>query len=134
MDLELIKTLAERQRVPIKRLADTIGMSESNLHRCVRENKIQAQDLEKIASELGVKVGVFFGEEALVQHIESHDNGQSAGRDIYNGPQRAEVQRLKDKIEHLEERLQDKQATIDEKDATIKEKERTIQILLGNLK
>lgn len=133
MDLQLIKTLAERQRVPIKKLADTVGMSESNLHRCVRENKIQAQDLEKIATELGVKVGVFFGEESSV-HIEVHDNGQGAGRDIFNGSQRAELQRLKDKIEHLEERLQDKQATIDEKDATIKEKERTIQILLGNLK
>lgn len=133
MDLELIKTLAEHRRVPIKKLADLIGMSEGNLHRCVRENKIQAQDLERIASELGVKVGLFFGED-VVQHIESHDNGQSAGRDIYNGSQRAELQRLKDRIEHLEERILDKQATIDEKDATIKEKERTIQILLGNLK
>lgn len=133
MNLQLIKTLAERQRVPIKKLADLIGMSEGNLHRCVRENKIQAQELEKIAQELDVNIGVFFGEESSV-HIEMHDNGQGAGRDIFNGSQRAEVQRLKDKIEHLEERLQDKQATIDEKDATIKEKERTIQILLGNLK
>ncbi len=133
MNLELIKILAERQRVPIKKLADTIGMSESNLHRCVRENKIQAQDLEKIASELGVKVGVFFGEDSTL-HIEAHGAGYAAGHDILIGSHRAEIQRLKDQIAHLEERLQDKQATIDEKDTNIMEKERTIQILLGNLK
>lgn len=49
MNLELIKTYVELRRIPFKTLATSIGMSEGNLHRCVRENKIQASDLEKIA-------------------------------------------------------------------------------------
>ena len=49
MNLQLIKTKVEEQRYPggIKGLAESVGMTEQNLHRCVRENKIQAQDLEK---------------------------------------------------------------------------------------
>ena len=64
MDLQLIKICAEKRRIQFKALASSIGMSEGDLHRCVRENKIQAQDLEKIAAALGVPVGYFFDEGA----------------------------------------------------------------------
>lgn len=63
MNLQRIKTLAESERVEFKALAKAIGMSEGNLHRCVRENKIQAQDLEKICCVLHVKIGYFFDED-----------------------------------------------------------------------
>lgn len=46
-----------------KSLAAAIGMSEGNLHRCVRENKIQALDLEKISSVLNVSITEFFDED-----------------------------------------------------------------------
>ena len=35
-------------------------MTEQNLHRCIRENKIQAGDLERIAAELAVDIDFFF--------------------------------------------------------------------------
>ncbi len=52
-------------------------MSEGNLHRCVRENKIQAGDLEKISSVLGVPVGYFFDEVTEIEQT------RQAGRDNY---------------------------------------------------
>ena len=60
MNLQLIKTLCEKRTGGIKKLASVIGMSEQNLHRCIRENKIQAQDLEKIADFLNIQVSDFF--------------------------------------------------------------------------
>lgn len=60
MNLELIKSEAERKKIPFKRIASGIGMSEGNLHRCVRENRIQAGDLEKVANILKVDISIFF--------------------------------------------------------------------------
>ena len=60
MNLELIRTLSGNYGGGLKRLALDIGMTEANLHRCIRNNKIQAQDLEKIAKCLRVNLSVFF--------------------------------------------------------------------------
>lgn len=46
-------------------MASDIGMSEANLHRCINNNKIQAQDLERIAIALDVDITVFFSSEAI---------------------------------------------------------------------
>lgn len=65
MNLQKIKNKVEETKYPggLKALAEVVGMTAQNLHRCVRENKIQAQDLETIAKALGVRVGYFFDEE-----------------------------------------------------------------------
>lgn len=60
MDLNLIRTLCEKRKGGISGLAKSIGMTVQNLHRCIRENKIQAQDLEKICCVLNVPITVFF--------------------------------------------------------------------------
>ena len=72
MNLQLIKTKVEEQRYPggIKGLAESVGMTEQNLHRCVRENKIQAQDLEKISTQLKVSIIEFFDEKISSIHTE----------------------------------------------------------------
>ncbi len=62
MNLQMIKKMCENREGGLKKLALDIGMSEANLHRCINNNKIQATDLENIASLLNVRVGVFFGE------------------------------------------------------------------------
>lgn len=130
MNLELIKTYVELRRIPFKTLAASIGMSEGNLHRCVRENKIQASDLEKIAIKLEVPIGEFFDEAPCV-HVEAHDHSQAAGRDINNGSNKDELIRLKEKISHLEQRIRDKDDTIAEKDKRIADKDELIKILRG---
>lgn len=66
MNLETIKFYCEKQGVAIKQLANDVGMSEPNLHRCIRLNKIQAQDLEKIAIFLKVDIREFFDEKAII--------------------------------------------------------------------
>jgi hypothetical protein len=50
MNLQLIKNYCESRQGGLKQLAEDCNMSEANLHRCIRLNKIQASDLEKIAS------------------------------------------------------------------------------------
>ncbi len=99
----------------IKALAEAVGMSEQNLHRCVRENKIQAQDLEKISTQLKVSIIEFFDEEEI--------SIKSAGRDFvergkiehngteYNGASSLESD-LRDQIAILKSQLEDKERII----------------------
>ena len=47
MNLEIVRKLSENRGGGLKKLAADVGMSEQNLHRCIRNNKIQAADLEK---------------------------------------------------------------------------------------
>ena len=65
MYLQRIKDRVEEVGFPrgFAGLAVKIDMTPGNLHRCVRENKIAASDLEKIAVALGVPVSYFFDEE-----------------------------------------------------------------------
>jgi DNA-binding Xre family transcriptional regulator len=65
MNLEAIKKFSEKREGGLKKLAADIGMSEQNLHRCIRNNKIQAADLENIALLLKVDIRIFFDEEIL---------------------------------------------------------------------
>lgn len=60
MNLEIIRKLSEKRTGGLKKLAIDVGMSEQNLHRCIRNNKIQADDLEQIAILLGVDIRIFF--------------------------------------------------------------------------
>lgn len=60
MNLELIKNFSEKRAGGLKKLAADVGMSEQNLHRCIRNNKIQAAGLEKIALLLKVDIRTFF--------------------------------------------------------------------------
>lgn len=62
MKLDTIKKISEKHKVPIKELAGKAEMSEQNLHRCIRANKIQAHSLELIAKALNVPINVFFDE------------------------------------------------------------------------
>ena len=50
MNLELIKKLSEKYNGGLKKLSADLGMSEQNLHRCIRYNKIQAIDLARTSS------------------------------------------------------------------------------------
>ena len=95
MNLQLIRQYGESYPGGIRKLALDAGMSEGNLHRCIRNNKIQASDLEALSRLLGVGVGVFFTEAASA--TETHENGQ-------NG----DVSWLHEKIALLEQRIKDK--------------------------
>ncbi len=78
MNLMVLRTLSERYDGGLKKLASDIGMSEANLHRCINNNRIQANDLEQIAIRLEVDVRIFFDSTAIKN--DSHDK-ESPDRD-----------------------------------------------------
>ena len=121
MNLQLIKTKVEEQRYPggIKGLAESVGMTEQNLHRCVRENKIQAQDLEKISTQLKVSIIEFFDEKISSIHTEGDYSPASEKGNI--------TQTFGDAI--LQEKVKYLEAIIQEKDERIKELKERIAYL-----
>lgn len=60
MNLELIRTFGRDRAGGLRQLASDIGVSEQTLHRCIKTNKIQASDLELIATALQVDIAIFF--------------------------------------------------------------------------
>lgn len=103
MNLQRIKTIAERKRKEFKRLAAAIGMSEGNLHRCVRENKIQAHDLEKIAVELEVSILEFFDNDPANTMQSAHDCGKEKELFAENAELKRKLIEAQDKIIRLME-------------------------------
>lgn len=118
MDLRLIKNEVEKQRFPggIKGLAEAVGMTEQNLHRCVRENKIQAQDLEKISIQLKISIRDFFDEESKEIRFAGRDyveKGKIEHRGTeYNSTTNSAEADLRDQIAQLKSQLADKERII----------------------
>ena len=110
MDLSIIRNLSEKRAGGMKKLASDIGMSEANLHRCVNNNKIQAAELEKIASFLDVDIRVFFSDEQKTSVNTSGDfSPASYSGDVTVGSADAI---LAERVKHLEELLAEKERLI----------------------
>jgi len=108
MNINKIKILSESKGILLKDLAESIGMSYQNLNRCVRENKIMANDLEKIASALGVPVSYFFEETGsvpagLLQGCATPPQTADFQKQII--ALQAENSRLKDRIIELQDKM-----------------------------
>ncbi len=120
MRLQQIKIEAEKRGMTFKSIAASINMSEGNLHRCVRENRIAAQDLEKIARLLKVSVGIFFDESNITAITTTGDySPASDSGDI--------TLNVGDPV--LTERIKAMEALIKEKDERLKEKDERISDL-----
>ena len=113
MDLELIRKFCESRSGGLRKLANDIGMSEANLHRCINNNRIQAHDLERIAQCLEVNIGVFFGQEPETKAINGGHHNVAAVNSTVSTGTGGDAEKIK-----LLEKL-------------LEEKERTIQILLS---
>lgn len=74
MDLQVIRKVVKDKGISIKILSSKIGMSETNLHKCIRDNKITANDLEKIAEVLNLPVNMFFSNKNIETTLESNKN------------------------------------------------------------
>ena len=121
MNLQIIKLKVEARRFPggIKGLAEKVGMTEQNLHRCVRENKIQAQDLESIAKQLNMPVSEFFDEAPkAVVHTEGDYSPASKNGDVSVIVGDAV---LVERVKSLEALLAEKNARIEELKERIEE-------------
>lgn len=152
MNLLNIKNKVEELRYPggIKALAESVGMTEQNLHRCVRENKIQAQDLENIANELNVSILCFFDQEvdeisarrptidekmenlnkkirrSRVINGNNNQLNETGAHDNING---ISDPVLLERIKFLEEKISDRDKWLREKDERIEELKERIEEL-----
>lgn len=100
MNLEIIRELSVRYNGGIRKLAQDINMSESNLHRCINHNQIQASHLEQIAQRLQVPVSLFFDNQpGVLQSIERIRFTQSLN-DL-----RQQSQKLTDMIQQITENI-----------------------------
>ena len=111
MNLQLIKDYCEKRPGGLRQLAEDAFMSEPNLHRCIRINKIQAGDLEKIAKELRVPISVFFDEGRGGVTVNATDHSQAAGRDLHVATDDA---LMAERVKHLEALLKEKDERISE--------------------
>lgn len=107
MNLQLIKQYGERYPGGLRKLAVDAGMSEANLHRCIRNNKIQASDLEALSLRLGVGIEIFFTD--ITKSVEMEGNGQNE-----------HFSWLYEKVALLEQQIRDKETIIGEKERIIK--------------
>lgn len=114
MNLEIIRKLSENRGGGMKKLASDVGMSEQNLHRCIRNNKIQAADLERIAELLKVDIRVFFSNETTTppnNSVETKGDFSPAAMNenvLVHGANAL----LAERIKHLEELLEEKERLI----------------------
>jgi len=119
MDLQKIREISEKRGKTIRTLALEINKSEQNIHRCIRENKISANDLEIIAKVLQVPISIFFSENKLSddqKNIFGDGNQVIVGSKNHNIKSNAnsvqELELCKQKIEHLEKELESKNEII----------------------
>lgn len=116
MNLEKIKILSEKKKITLTDLSSKINMSYQNLNRCIRENKMQAQDLEKICNILDVPISYFFEQcEDETQKVAiKHNaiNGNNNQIQIKLTEQSHEIEKLKKEIEYLKEIIKQKEELI----------------------
>lgn len=116
MYLEIIRQFSENRPGGLKKLAADVGMSEQNLHRCIRNNKIQADDLERIAIALNVDIRRFFDDEATMPLT---NNTATAHGDSSIAAINSEVNIDKSKTVMLEERVSFLERLLAEKERLI---------------
>lgn len=65
MNLLAIRDLCKKNEVTIRSVANHIGMSEQNFHRCIKTNKIDAETLFQVAQFFNVSINYFFDEDTV---------------------------------------------------------------------
>lgn len=73
-NLQLIKELAEQRKMPIRTLAEKVGLQENRIHVICKTNSTKIETLEKIAAALNVSVKVFFDDDVTFRE-EYHAHG-----------------------------------------------------------
>lgn len=118
MELQRIKSLCEQRKGGLRGLAIAVGMTEQNLHRCIRENKIQAGDLERIAAELAVDIDYFFraGDTPKAAPTIAGDNGNHTA--VSDAVLSERVKFLMQLISEKDERINELKERIEELKAT----------------
>jgi DNA-binding Xre family transcriptional regulator len=102
MNLHLIKQSTASAGITLKELCAQIGMTYQNLNRCIRDNKITANYLEKISAVLDVPICIFFDDKrhpGCTLHKQEKDEQPEMDLDI--GKILAELESYKMEKEYL---------------------------------
>lgn len=109
MQLDKIKSLAEKKGISIRDLSEKINLTAEGIYQNIRKNSIKAETLEKIAELLEVPVSYFFDDkmsEALTNgHTVVNHKGSvkiSQNNTTFDDCKK-EVDALKKEIEYLKE-------------------------------
>lgn len=74
MNLLIIRELCKKYEVSIRSVAQHVGMSEQNFHRCIKTNKIDAETLFQVAQFFNVSINYFFNEDAISMTLGNENN------------------------------------------------------------
>ena len=114
MNLLNIKKISDEKGIKIRFLALKIDKSEQNLHRCIRENKISANDLEKIAKTLEVPITYFFDEVGTEDEKNINAGGNvNIGKNNSNNNTYADCGKYIQEIEYLKKEIKLKDKIIE---------------------
>ncbi|MEZ3533119.1 MAG: helix-turn-helix domain-containing protein [Muribaculaceae bacterium] len=72
-NLQKIKDLSKAKGIPLKTIAEQVGISEQGIHKMIREETMSAVILEQIACILKVNICVFFNRERVCEHYEQYN-------------------------------------------------------------
>ncbi len=116
-NFQLIRDILSKRKIPINEFCKKIEISDTAFRQLVERNSTKTEIIERIANELGVPVGYFFGDSNSLtlsgQNTQVH-NGN--GHQIMLSAEQKEIELLRQ--------------IISEKDKQIEDKERFIRILL----
>lgn len=72
-NLQKIKELSKDKNIPLKAIAEQIGISEQGIHKMIREETMSAVVLEKITRILNVSVCMFFDPDVQCANFEQYN-------------------------------------------------------------
>lgn len=72
-NLQKIKELSKDKNIPLKAIAEQIGISEQGIHKMIREETMSAVVLEKITRILNVSVCMFFDPDVQCNNFEQYN-------------------------------------------------------------
>lgn len=72
-NLQKIKDLSKDKNIPIKSIAETIGVSEQGLHKMIREETMSVVVLEQVARILSADISLFFDVDVVMHQTEHYE-------------------------------------------------------------
>ena len=107
-NLQKIKELSRQKNIPLKAIAEQIGVSEQGIHKMIREETMSAVVLEKITRILNVSVCMFFDPDVQCTNFEQYNANAErsiAAKKIGKVDQRDMLPKKNDNQSDLEEQV-----------------------------
>lgn len=107
-NLQKIKELSRQKNIPLKAIAEQIGVSEQGIHKMIREETMSAVVLERITRILNVSVCMFFDPDVQCTNFEQYNANAErsiAAKKIGKVDQRDMLPKRNDNQSDLEEQV-----------------------------